>query len=1105
MVPVRVKFYNLLPTGAGGDLFLPVDTTAMGAGTGPLGGDEMYTENRAAVHLHGGDSVWISDGTPNQWITPAGETTSYPVGVSAINVPDMADPGDGAMTFYYTNAQGARLMFYHDHALAITRLNVYAGEAAAYLITDQVEKDLINGTNVSGVNPTNGAFLPDIGIPLVIQDRGFVDANTIAAQDPTWNAGTTPPVPNTGDLWYPHVYMPAQNPWDPTGANQFGRWHYAAWFWPPATDLMYPPIPNPYYDPIGAPWEPPEMPATPNPSMVGEAFMDTPVINGAAYPYLEVQPQAYRFRILNAANDRFWNLQLYETGLTVHLVNGGSGYSATPSVAFSGGGATADATATAVVTDGVITDITITDPGAGYTSAPTVTITDATGAGAIAVAALNTEVKMVAAPDGREGGVPDPMTAGPDWIQIGTEGGFLPAPAVVPTQPVTWNLDPTTFNFGNVENHSLLLGPAERADVIVDFSAFAGKTLLVYNDAPAAFPALDSRYDYYTGNPDQTDTGGAPTTQPGYGPNIRTIMQIRVADTAPAAAYDLAALQTVWAKTDVKPGVFESCQNQIIMPQADYNSAYNATFPGDPAGAYVLQFEFSKTFTPIGAAAPVTIPLEPKAIQDEMGEAYDIEYGRMSGLLGLELPVSQAGAQNFMLYPFMSPPVEIIRGSVFGTPIGSMSDGTQIWKITHNGVDTHTIHVHLFNAQLVNRVAWDGALIPPDPNELGWKETFRVNPLEHTILALRPILPNVPFQVPNSVRPIDPTRPVGAMLMAPLGGFKDPLGNGVMIMNHLVNFGAEYMEHCHLLAHEEMDMMHAIVIADTPVAPSSLDAELKGNTGTLTWTDNALNETGFLVQRAVAATGPWTDIGSAPAAAETGSTVTFQDPDTLDKKTTYYYQVMASNVVGDVDTPGFPTMTANSEAATAMLGSGNAAPPAIDSFTATPATINAGESATLTWQTTGATSVAINQGMGSQPVNGSMAVSPSATMTYTLTATGPSGTTTATATVTVTPPVGNIPPVAVNDTAATIKNTAVTFSVITNDYDPDGTIDPATVSVSATQKGGTVVSNGDGTVTFTPKDNVGGGSDTFTYTVQDNGTPPAVSNTATVTVNISNK
>ena len=97
-------------------------------------------------------------------------------------------------------------------------------------------------------------------------------------------------------------------------------------------------------------------------------------------------------------------------------------------------------------------------------------------------------------------------------------------------------MDPTTFNFGNVDQHSLLLGPAERADVIVDFSQYAGKTLILYNDAPAAFPALDPRYDYYTGSPDLTDTGGHAGPQAGFGPNTRTIMQIKVAAATPAPA-----------------------------------------------------------------------------------------------------------------------------------------------------------------------------------------------------------------------------------------------------------------------------------------------------------------------------------------------------------------------------------------------------------------------------------------------------------------------------------------------------------------------------------------------------------------------------------------
>ena len=80
----------------------------------------------------------------------------------------------------------------------------------------------------------------------------------------------------------------------------------------------------------------------------------------------------------------------------------------------------------------------------------------------------------------------------------------------------------------NVSVHGLWLGPAERADAIVDFSKFAGKTLILYNDAPTPAPAVDSRLDYFTGDGDQTPIGGAPNTLPGFGPNTRTVMQVIV-------------------------------------------------------------------------------------------------------------------------------------------------------------------------------------------------------------------------------------------------------------------------------------------------------------------------------------------------------------------------------------------------------------------------------------------------------------------------------------------------------------------------------------------------------------------------------------------------
>ena len=126
--------------------------------------------------------------------------------------------------------------------------------------------------------------------------------------------------------------------------------------------------------------------------------------------------------------------------------------------------------------------------------------------------------------------------------------------------------------------HSLLLGPAERVDVIVDFSDFAGQTLMLYNDAPAAFPAHDPRYDYYTGNPDLRSSGGTPTTLPGYGPNTRTVMQIKVNNVAPAPTFDLAKLNTAFTHKADGSGVFESSQAPIVVGQEPYNAAYGTAF-----------------------------------------------------------------------------------------------------------------------------------------------------------------------------------------------------------------------------------------------------------------------------------------------------------------------------------------------------------------------------------------------------------------------------------------------------------------------------------------------------------------------------------------------
>ena len=120
-------------------------------------------------------------------------------------------------------------MFYHDHAWGITRLNVYAGEAAGYLITDDTEQTLIGaGWHHPQACRRHPARHPG-------PDLRAADA------DPARPAGPDlghHPLGRHGNFWYHHVYMPAQNPGDPGGMSAYGRWMYGPWFWPPAGDAI---------------------------------------------------------------------------------------------------------------------------------------------------------------------------------------------------------------------------------------------------------------------------------------------------------------------------------------------------------------------------------------------------------------------------------------------------------------------------------------------------------------------------------------------------------------------------------------------------------------------------------------------------------------------------------------------------------------------------------------------------------------------------------------------------------------------------------------------------------------------------------------------------
>lgn len=256
--PIKVKWMNNLPE----KHLLPVDTTVHGAGP-------QYPRVRTVIHLHGGVVPPHSDGYPEAWFTK-----DYKV----------VGPFFTTKVYDYPNRQRPTMLWYHAHAIGITRLNVYAGLAGAYIIRDPQEDCL---------NLPKGQF----EIPLIIQDRSF----------------------------------------NPDGS------------------LYYPSQPDPPVPGV-------------NPSVVPDFFGETILVNGKVWPYLEVEPRKYRFRIVNGSNSRFYKIRL---------------------------------------------------------------------------------------------------STGQPFFQIGIDGGLLETPIIT---------------------REILLAPAERADVIIDFTHYWGQNILLTNDAASPFP-----------------------------------------------------------------------------------------------------------------------------------------------------------------------------------------------------------------------------------------------------------------------------------------------------------------------------------------------------------------------------------------------------------------------------------------------------------------------------------------------------------------------------------------------------------------------------------------------------------------------------------------
>jgi FtsP/CotA-like multicopper oxidase with cupredoxin domain len=244
-----------------------------------LGADLRYTGPVPIVtHVHGAHTAEDSDGYAEAWYLPAQAYTDpnimYPTGTFY----DYFDSkyghawAPGTTSFKYPNDQPASTLWYHDHTLGMTRLNVYAGPAGFWLIRGG-PYDVDLGYIAPGVGDDPLGEYTEI--PIAIQDRSF-------------NAD--------GSLFYPD--------------------NRAFFEGLDVLQLLIPFIPDiacdGLFSDVSPIWNP-------------EFFGNMMVVNGFTWPYLEVERTRYRFRFLNGCNSRFLILRM-DNGMPFYQIGSDQGF-----------------------------------------------------------------------------------------------------------------------------------------------------------------------------------------------------------------------------------------------------------------------------------------------------------------------------------------------------------------------------------------------------------------------------------------------------------------------------------------------------------------------------------------------------------------------------------------------------------------------------------------------------------------------------------------------------------------------------------------------------------------------------------------------------------
>jgi FtsP/CotA-like multicopper oxidase with cupredoxin domain len=504
------------------------DTTIHGAA-------DNEPQVRIVTHLHGAAVSPASDGFPDFWFTPAPAAPANGIG----------GPAGNFVVDTYPNLQPPTALWYHDHSMGITRLNVMAIGAGFYLLRDPAQE--------AALNLPSGAH----EIPLAIADRMFGADGSLSYLNSVIRPGTS---------------------FHPNWASEF--------------------------------------------------FGNVITVNGMAWPYLNVEPRKYRFRILNASNARMYNLRLINLSSSQLWPNG--------------------------------------------------------------------------------------------W-QIGSDGGYLAA-------PVQLDMTPVKEQDASDVSNKLFLAPAERADIVVDFSGLApGTTLAFVNDAAAPFPDGDA--------PDPASTG--------------EILQLRV---VPLTDSDTSSLPS---QLNPLPTRLDASQASVVRHMV------LAEVEDPDSGNPVIGLLNNTCFEEPVSESPRLGSTEIWEIVDTTPDTHPIHIHFVQFNLLNRQPIDK---QRYLAdWNAATPDGGSLPGPVPTCP--SMAD-----PVGPPGVATGPQQILPVDAYLT------GEPIAPAESEAGWKDTVRVKKDAVTRLLIR-------------FAPQDPAD------NGPYGGFVFDPTDGA------------YVWHCHILEHEDNGMM----------------------------------------------------------------------------------------------------------------------------------------------------------------------------------------------------------------------------------------------------------------------------------------------------------